>query len=636
VYDGRRCLAARRVPVALGSDAATWIKDVRKLGAVLGQVVEELGATSLPATVFYRSPTEAVDLASFAVRWPWQACEAARLACTDSLPYPAEAAVCEASVVGRDRPPVGGGGTPGPRQQHALVAAERNDVAWAIVEMVNEAGLDFDMCAPLSSAVSAKLATELLAAVGGPAVGGLPSSDSSEFQVPDSEFPASEQPHSVLGTRNSVLTPAVAMLYIAEHCSSFVLGTDGALTFSRQMSLGVESLVTALTRPLRVDAAGSGLAAQAEHVTLDPETARRLLHEHGLPERTKILEPSLGIRGHHVYPVLQPVLQRYVVELRQSLRFGGAGNSVFAVDAPSTQRSQRDAMNGGSAAANVSPSARSAAPKSDLRIICMGPGSAIPGFAQLLSEELGVPVEADARYVGYRYDEPGADGSSLADAAADSRLASRVNLQPIQLAHDRRMKRIRRWLWTGAAAAILVLAVDALRYAGRVDQARKQANALVSRAGDMETLRATGERLFTAVTAMNQLETAIEQELSRRADFHAVMQELSRIVPEPVALTRVSIRREEDRLLATINGFAFYLDSHQQTTSLAPFIARLRESPLIEWAALGNVSTGTLGQSGGERFDATLTLAIVPASGVQRGAVSASGNALLDATGGRP
>ena len=524
VYDGTQRVGFHRLPITSEGDACEWAKMVRRSAASLRAIVEENELADCSATVLYRSPTQAVDLADFAVRSPGQAIEAATLACADSLPYSALSAVCEGAVIGRD---AGGEG----RRTYVIVAAEREDITEAIVHVIGEAGLRLVSATPLDAAVMAGFVSHALG--------------------------------EKVGRRGR--------LYVGEYASFFVITSEGSLLFSRRIDLGLESLAHSLTKPIWV-------AGRDESIELDPETAREILHRHGIPERETVVHEPLGLTGAQLIPLLQPVLQRFIVELRQSLRFG-------------LNEEER----------------------SDLAIQVTGPGLAIPRLVEMIGEELMVETTGGpARHE----EEPGSPAeaveSELNDALAGKRFLRQLNLLPREVTRRRHVARLRRWLWVGAAAALAIVAVDGWRYHARVDDARLEADALASRICDLEALQATAERLRTTLGAMNELEGAVAQEVGSGVDYRACLQELTRVTPDTIRFTTVSFHRLSSQTMGTLTGYAFPGEGEAKKTDLQTFVKRLRESPLFEDIVLGNVTVGSIGALEGQRFEATFTAVAVP------------------------
>ncbi|MCI0363376.1 MAG: hypothetical protein L0Y44_07770 [Phycisphaerales bacterium] len=512
---GDRIVAGRRVDIAFDADTGAWSETVKGAARQVRAAVAELKGNGLPAFVFYRSPTECSEYAGLNFRSADEAQQAAILACADSLSYPLDVACCQALVLGRDA-------SGSPRQNHVVVAADRDDAIGAMAEMVEEAGLKFRWAAPLDAVIISSFAKMVM--------------QSSE--------------------------PPIGHLYIGEHRSFFVIGGAGNILFARPISIGINALAASLRRPLRPISGN-------QTIELDRKSAQAILHEHGFPERNQVVDQERGLTGAQIIPLLQPLLQRFIVELRQSLRFG----------MPENQRQSVSLM------------------------IC-GPGSAIPGFASVMGDELHLTVNCDPKYAAFDFTKPATGGSEMADAVAQRKPLSVLGLLPQRVAKDRQTNRLTRWLWTGAATALLLIGADAALFNCRLEFARQEAQAAQARTDDVKTLQASGERLFAAISAMNSLETAIQRETSGSINLRACLQELSRLTPESVRLTGISFHHAEGRTNGHVAGYALGTQTSGSRTQLEPFIEQLRHSPLFEKVVLANVQAGVLGDMPGQRFEA--------------------------------
>jgi hypothetical protein len=517
VYDRGRRVNAARLAADLEVDSSEWPKQLRRLGAPLAAEVKRLGLVGRPVVVLYRSPTQAVDLESFDLRSSGQAAEAGILSCCEALSHPAMSTICEAVVVGRDQK--------GERRQtHVVAAAERDDVAAALVDLVEKAGLQFVSATPIEATIMARVAGEAL--------------------------------------RRRMKRGG--LLYIGEHTSFFVVGGQGSMLFSRRIGLGLITLTRSLTRPIRV-------SGGQDAIELDMQAAREIVHRHGITAADTVVQEEHGLTQRQIIPLIQPVLQRFIVELRQSIRFG----------LPDDERR-------------------------NLPIAIMGPGASMPGLAALLSDELGVEMLADERYQSYDWTEPGCRGSELADATRRGRILGHLNLLPQKLARQRRVTRLKRWMVTGAAAAVLIIALDALRFGDQLGTLRTHADALVSQTADIESLQVTAKRMSTALAAMNDLEKTILEEIGARISYRACLQEISQLTPDSIRFTSVRITRTDGRTQCNLLGFAVPDGSPTGQADLAAFVERLRRSPLFQDVVLGTVQIATLAGVDGRRFDIEL------------------------------
>ncbi|MEM7623856.1 MAG: hypothetical protein AAF235_11720, partial [Planctomycetota bacterium] len=138
---------------------------------------------------------------------------------------------------------------------------------------------------------------------------------------------------------------------------------NGEPVFARPLEMGYGQLVAGLARgasrsSIRMDEVSETALGAAERGWDLVARARRSLFSGGIPERDAPLTGFVGLQGRDVLPALQPVLQRLVIEVRQTLRFGTIDDNL--------------------------------APR---RLWLHGAGARIPGLADVLSETLDMPVE---------------------------------------------------------------------------------------------------------------------------------------------------------------------------------------------------------------------------------------------------
>jgi Tfp pilus assembly PilM family ATPase/Tfp pilus assembly protein PilN len=522
---GGRVVSSRRISVELPWEATSWAKAVRAAGDKLKAAVEDMSVAGAPARVVYRSPTQAVDLASFELRSATQACAAATLPCLESLPYSGTAALCEAVAVGRDRS--------GPnRRWHVVVAADRLDIVRSVVETVEGAGLVFESAIPLDAPIMAMLIRRALK-------------------------------HQ--GTQHG-------WLHFGKHSSFFIIGGQGGIRFERSIALGIETIVQSLTRPIRLP--------DEEPIELDAETAKKIVHEKGIPETDEAVHENPRLTRGHIMPQIQPVLQRYVVELRQSLRFGLPENERDSID-----------------------------------ITVSGPGSTVPGLLELIAWELKLKIAADTKYAAFDYRSPAGQGSELVDAVADRHFLDCLNIQPGDTANRRQIGRLRRWMWAGAAAALVVVAFDGIRLGARLGHTRQEEANLQASAAELQSLEKTHHKLSAARVAMGRLELALAEEIGARSDLRAILHELSRLAPESVRLNSMRFTRKDKVMEARLYGRAGQVGEGDRT-ELESFIEAIQDSPIFVDAELKNVEVGAAGDRTGQRFEAIFDVILAPEAAV--------------------
>ncbi len=537
---GGRVIESRRILIDLQADPTGWARGVRGCSDKLRAVVEELNASGARTRVVYRSPSQTVDLASFELRSAGQACAAAILPAGEALPYSASSATIKAVAVGRDA-----SGTQ--RRWHVVVAADRTDVVRALVDLVDEAGLTFESATPIDAAIMSGLVQRALRHAG----------------------------------------PQHGWLHFGKYSSFFILGGEGRIRFERSIGLGVQTIVQSLTRPIRMP--------DENPIQLDVDTAKEIVHKYGIPETEEVLSDKYKLTRGHIMPQIQPVLQRYVVELRQSLRFG----------LPEEERGSIDISVG-------------------------GPGSIIPGLLDLIAWELKLKFNADEQYAHYDYKEPACRGNELADAIEAWTFLDRLNLQPPESAQRPQLGLLRRYLWSGAAAALVFVAFDGIRLQSRLSDARRESARLEAAASEARSMEKTHRKLVAAIGAVNELEKIVADTVGARANLGAVLQEVSRLTPASVRLNSMRFAREEERLTCRIYGRAEQVGAGK--TEVEAFIEALKGSPIFSDASLRNVERGTVSGAPGERFEATFDTILAP----DPAAIPHLASGGTDANGGQP
>jgi Tfp pilus assembly PilM family ATPase len=527
LIEGTRCGGARRIPLSLPGDVNEWLPALDTAARPLAAAVEALGATGARATVLYQSPTHAIDHTSLPLR-PAEAQRAAVQQCLDALPYPDDLAVWATAVVGRDAR-----GAPPPC--HVVAVAEREDVLEGVAGLMEQAGLALAIAVPSDAATFARLIWQRLRQRGGQS----------------------------------------GWLSIGEHTSFFLVEEEGVLAFARQIGIGLNTMAVSLTRQI----GGAG-----ECPIPDVATARQILQKHGLPAPDVLVHEGLGLRGSQVIPLLQPVLQRFLVELRQSMRFG------------------------------LTPDQRQR-----LNIRLTGPGGGLHGLASLIQEEMTVPVSPAEHAGDGAWIEAGADATDLVQALENRPILGRLGLEPRRASLKRRTRRLQHCLWAGGAAAVLVVGADTFRYQQAATSLERQRDALEAQATEQETLQATTARLASVVAAIETLERTIEREMSSAPDFAGALHELSLLAPKTIRMDMIRVQRDGERGSGGLGGIA--LDDPQGRSELETFIARLQGSALFADVALESVQMAEARDAEGARFH----VSFVPVLGTQQVAAEAGG-----------
>lgn len=512
VRQGGRCVRAHRISVNLSPEPAGWIESIGGISDKLALAVQKLGVEGQSAIVLYTSPSQIVELAGFEVKSARDACDAARLRCSDSMPVSVNSTICESVCVGVD--------SHGPKRKfHTVAVAEREDVLAAIEEMVERAGLKFDHATPIAAVISKYVSVR-----------------------------ATSEKASCQG-----------MLYVGERHSCFLVTEKGAIVFSRLINIGLESLVRSLTRTFHVN-------SRILNIDLNAERAREMLHTCGIPSAKFVVPEDFGISAQQIIPMMQPVLQRLVVELRQSLRFG------------LTERQRQE-----------------------ISLVLTGPGSSLKGFSECLGHELEIEFALDDEYAEFDYTTPGAPGSEVINAIDQLETQDDLRLLTKSLTQARWSGRLRQWLWTGAAAAVAMIVIDAVGYEMQLKEAHWQLETIEVFSSQFEKLEKNSARLQETIVALQELDHCIFDEMGTSVDLQAAMNEISQLTPSSILFNRISFQNRNQGAVGSMMGYAFV--DVMGGNQLEEFMDRLRRSPLFSQVQLLNVQVGRHEGRQTQRFD---------------------------------
>lgn len=514
VWRGGRAVSARRIPVDLPGEFSEWMRELERSGDQLKKVVAELEAGSAKTIVLYAGPSLAVDTLSVPVRSRGDAERAAELACLDTVSYAEEATVTAATVVACDHK------SPQHRS-HVVAAVERDRVAAAIADLIRYAGLRLDAIVPIDAPIIAHVLQTL---------------------------------EKSRGSRGA--------LYFGEYTSFFAVVTDGVLQFARRMNLGLDTMLRGLMHEVQTTPGG-------EPISIDRARAATLLREHGIPQSGDLIDEDSGLTGGQMLPLLQPVLQRLAVEIRQSLRFGLEAKHLES-----------------------------------LSIELLGPGGQVARLDELFREELQIDVHADAGDPRFDWAKPASPGSDHACAMRQLRRGVVINLLPRAEASRRFVSAMRRLSWAGAAAAVALLVLNAVRLEGKIMEARRSAEGLTMRAESLKILEATRTRLVELSRSMTQTEALIARELKGADSFEPLLQEMSLLTPEHIRLTSLSLGRTAKFVQnGSIGGYAFEGVGLDADTALSRYLVGLGESPLIDSVTLRTVHDAMIQEEPAKRFE---------------------------------
>ncbi len=359
-------------------------------------------------------------------------------------------------------------------------------------------------------------------------------------------------------------------VYLDEHAMTLCGWVGKHLAFARCADIGYAILADALHRASRplTDAAPTR------------EYAVRLLFTAGIPVRGQVLDPARGLLADTVLPLVQPALQRCVIEVRQTLRFG---------------LSEADL-----ARATTSLS---------------GPGASIPGISQAISDHLEMPLEVsqlakDGPTSGVAEDQVGdlAAAAGLRDSklwVVPPRLIARVHARHAKFA-----------VRMGGIAAMLVLAGLWGNTRRACANADAQLASIKPRAAEVDHINNLRERLATDTQHLSQVCSLVDSALGRHTSWLGALALAPQDIRKGIVILSVqgeAPRDSDGSPLMTIQGRVTpTAETTPDVDPVSAFVASLVDSPLV--AAARVVSTRSDGATGNHEFVVEVQLRNVPGS----------------------
>lgn len=488
-----------------------WSQDLEPLDDTLAECIEALGLSGrITADVFYASPDAVVEVHSIPARGD-AALRAAELALVEAVPFEPDTNPIAVTQIARD-----GGGVSG--RTHVLAAADRDKNIVAICCWLGRRGIRVGTICPISACILNLVVCR--------------------------------------ATSEKSSTPG-ALIYLGETNTVITISKDRRIEFTRLIGFGIQHLIESAARAIREDE-----SCNICQVASDVFTSGVDFRNPG---------PS-GPLPREMLAMLQPVLQRYFVEIRQTLRYASSDQS--------------------------------AAPE---RIVLMGPGASVPGFASLLAEELQVEVSVADDSKDYEPTSPcSKGGEAYAEATGPKGI---IDLLPDSVREDRLVKQIRVAMSVGATIAGLTLAVEASSIINARDAVR---SAMAQEQASVEAVKryeATNDHAFALASAVAQSEHSLDHALANQPAWSILLAELQRISSDNVRLVEINGRVTPMGLVATINGLAI---SGTGADPLKQYMDKIKASPMVGAVALGSTRAVHSDGKRAKEFSLEITITGLP------------------------
>lgn len=339
---------------------------------------------------------------------------------------------------------------------------------------------------------------------------------------------------------------AQLLFRIGDERSILMVSQGGVVKMSREIDLSIDRLVAGLRTPL-----------DPKDPALSVEEARSELHAHGIQPSH---EGSSELLSHAERMArLQPIIQRCTVEIRQTVRFtmGGANGEIHI----------------------------------------SGPGAALPGLADGIAREIGLPVQLAP--------SDGSDYQDLKDAVRGIGPGISVGkglLVPRAVSTRASGRKLMTAALVGVAAAVAVGAVHTAalnRMAGEVHAQIAQMS-----------VDASTEQIeqFNASTRATELLTGIDgtlkSSIGHTTPLGAALRSIARATPEGISIASISVHPSEKSLVASFSGF----QSDAVPDAIERFIAQMESQGLADGIILDGTRATTMNGHVGKQFSMTITL----------------------------
>lgn len=363
---------------------------------------------------------------------------------------------------------------------------------------------------------------------------------------------------TVRAVRASPARSLRASLWLDEHYCVLAAGDGVSLRFVRTLNLGVSSMAEALMRPMR--------RADGGTVQLTRGEAYEVLEQCGIPAAEETVDAERGLVGASVLPLLQPVLQRLSVDVKQSLRFG---------------------LNEGE--------------RTGTTLTVDGPGGRLRRLAEVLGQLSGVAAHATGSV----------DGGFEPLWGEQERVS--LNLLPKNLERELTAERARWSMRAGLAAAAALMGL----YGGNAWvrlQAQGQSRAELQRQlANLEERNQLTGRAEEAARLAKAAEGRVSAELGSTVRAARVLAALSEAVPEGVALTGITLRGEgAEGPTALLEGVIDTGRAGEFSGALQRLCDGLAAVPLVRSAQVGTVRREESREGDRRRFELTVRMVGLP------------------------
>ena len=315
------------------------------------------------------------------------------------------------------------------------------------------------------------------------------------------------------------------VLWLDRHGASLAGGSGGVCRFARLLGGGYDLFVEALTR------------ASREVGGLDNEHATELLLRVGIPQRGQMIDESRGLSGERVMPLLQPILQRFAVEIKQTIRFG----------LPEGESNRAE-------------------------LLLAGPGGQIPGLAETLASMIDTSVKVVP------------DSQNAVRSRIEALMP--LGMTPAATAARRSFRRLLAAASLGAVAAGAAITGDILWSQAEISRLRAEVSA---NQGKLDIIRrdlATRDRIVSLRSTLGKLDALTDATIGRQPSWAAGIALASRLGIEGLQVHELTGLISSDGPTMIVKGLLPAPEGSANPVSA--LIDKLTSSPLASQVRIGS------------------------------------------------
>lgn len=508
---GRRVLRSHRVDISDLRHEQVWEGDLGEFEEPVAQIMRSIGvAAGTSVMVSYASPKTAVEAIEAPARGE-PAVKAMRLSLGEAVETSLKHCAVGYQKLWATRTPRS--------QTLGLWAAESDSAVAKLCSMLGRVGLKVERLVP-SRAVSL---------------------------------------YSCWRTAETLEETDVVVVDVDEQITTMCGIVGGQPRLIRQVGLGTDLLVDAYSRAMRSTREKSGTA-------LSRDEAATGLWTHGVPGRDEAVDRAGVTRGHDVLPLIQSVVQRLAIEIKQTVRFG--------LD----QDNRR------------------------VRVRLAGPGALVPALASVLSDHAESLVETV---------EPasGSDrmwGPEQVIQRFLHGIPPGINLLPGDMVKHSVTRSIRRAALIGAGLAAIVIAGDVGvkgRQLARVDAELALLAPEVRSLEEQLTMRGDAASLSQIV---GEAERRLHAAMGTAVDWHGALAVLLNVSDLGIRLSEIACSQDQGKSVMTIRGTASI--SEKNGDALRALIAMLSARSEFEAVSLGSTRLQSVNGESSRSFTISVEL----------------------------